>query len=292
MQPKIKIAISLLLIGIFSFTISKPKKSPKKIAGFQFVEGGTLVTLDRTETTVSSFYMLKHEITNLEYREFLSDSQVLKDANYKSYLVDSTGWRDKISYGEPMVIHYHKHPAYSEYPVLNISREGAEAYCKWLTNTLNDLYSEKLNVRIEARLPSKNEWIKAAKGGAKMSIYPWGGPYIRNAQGCILCNCNPMSSENIIYDYEKKEYRVESKSLGFRDGSTYYTAKVESYAANNYGLYDMSGNAAEMVQEEGIAMGGSWNSPGGNVTVESEMPFSKTSKEVGFRPILVLHDLD
>ncbi len=41
----------------------------------------------------------------------------------------------------------------------------------------------------------------------------------------------------------------------------FLVAGTESYFANNYSLYNMSGNAAEMISEDNRCMGGSWLDP-------------------------------
>ena len=76
------------------------------------------------------------------------------------------------------------------------------------------------------RLPLETEWEYAARGGLDLSMYPWGGPYTRNYQGCFLANFKPLRGNYI-------------------DDGTVYTAKVGSYEPNEYGLFDMSGNVAE-----------------------------------------------
>ena len=76
------------------------------------------------------------------------------------------------------------------------------------------------------RLPSEAEWEYAARGGRDLAPYPWGGPYIRNDQGCVLANFKPMRGDYV-------------------EDATVYTAPVESYSPNDYGLYNMSGNVAE-----------------------------------------------
>jgi hypothetical protein len=45
----------------------------------------------------------------------------------------------------------------------------------------------------------------------------------------------------------------------------------------------MSGNVSEMIQEKGIAKGGSWVSPGNDVKILSEELYSKSSNHIGFR---------
>ena len=76
------------------------------------------------------------------------------------------------------------------------------------------------------RLPLETEWEYAARGGLDLSMYPWGGPYTRNYQGCFLANFKPLRGNYI-------------------DDGSVYTAKAGSYEPNEYGLFDMSGNVAE-----------------------------------------------
>src|SRR5659263_680814 len=41
------------------------------------------------------------------------------------------------------------------------------------------------------------EWEYAARGGLDLSMYPWGGPYTRNYQGCFLANFKPLRGNYI-----------------------------------------------------------------------------------------------
>lgn len=49
----------------------------------------------------------------------------------------------------------------------------------------------------------------------------------------------------------------------------------------------MCGNAAEMINESGIAMGGSWNDYGGDVHIKSEAVYKTAASTIGFRPIII-----
>ena len=48
----------------------------------------------------------------------------------------------------------------------------------------------------------------------------------------------------------------------------------------------MSGNAAEMVVENGIAKGGSFNDIGDEVKIGSIKRYNQPSPEIGFRPLM------
>ena len=63
-------------------------------------------------------------------------------------------------------------------------------------------------------------------------------------------------------------------------------APSESYVANDYGLYNCSGNAAEMLAEPGKTKGGSWNSFGYYIRIDAEdeyAGFTVPSPQIGFR---------
>lgn len=49
----------------------------------------------------------------------------------------------------------------------------------------------------------------------------------------------------------------------------------------------MSGNVAEMVEEKGIALGGSYADPSYDVRIQSEQQYTAPSQKIGFRVIAV-----
>ena len=117
--------------------------------------------------------------------------------------------------------------AYDNYPVVGVSWLQAKAFCIWRSHFLND-YLESINYSHmnDFRLPSEAEWEFAARGGIAAESYPWGGPYVRNPNGCFLANYEPLRG---AYD----------------DDGGVRTLIVGHYAPNDYGLYDMSGNVSE-----------------------------------------------
>jgi sulfatase modifying factor 1 len=131
------------------------------------------------------------------------------------------------SYNEPMTQVYFWHPKYDDYPVVGVNWHQANAFCDWRTKYLNSFYADILeNTVTSFRLPTEYEWEYAARGGRDQTMYPWGGPYIRNSKGCALANFKPGRGE-----YSS-------------DGGV-YPIRVASYFPNDFGLYDMAGNLAE-----------------------------------------------
>ena len=145
-----------------------------------FVQGGTFV-MGRTqedvmqdgnnipkEVTVSSFWMDQTEITNLQYREytdwikrvFWEDGEGMYAYLYTHSLPDSTVWRSQLSYNEPMVNQYYRHPAYQDYPVVGVSWQQAVEYCDWRTDRVN----ERRIIESGALGPAKKAWKKWKEG--------------------------------------------------------------------------------------------------------------------------------
>lgn len=282
---------AILFTGLIlaSFTTTKKtglKRAQKTLDGFcEFIPSGNSV-VDGDTVSVQSFYMSSTEVTNLQYQEFLSD--LLRKGDMEKYnvaRVDSTGWtRDNdFKYMEPMKNLYHTHPAYDSYPVVNVSKEGAELFCEWLTEKYDSLSNGEMKLKF--RLPLRAEWIRAASGNLVGSAYSWGGPYLRNSKGCYLANFFAMGSENISRNAETGEMEVVKTGRGLFDDGAFHTAKAESYFPNDFGLYNMNGNAAEMISDGDYAVGGDWYSPGYDIRNESIKDFNRPEPTVGFRVV-------
>lgn len=131
------------------------------------------------------------------------------------------------AYNEPISTMYYWHPKYDEYPVVGVNWKQARAFAHWRTVHMNSYYAINGENGVTAfRLPTEYEWEYAARAGRDQTMYPWGGPYVRNAKGCSLANFKPGRG-----DYGA-------------DGGV-YPIRVASYFPNDFGLYDMSGNVAE-----------------------------------------------
>ena len=142
---------------------------------------------------------------------------------------DTLVWmRDfSYSYNEPLTKRYFSAAMYAKYPVVGVNWKQAVAFAHWRTHYLNSYLDRKRLAReSDFRLPSEAEWEYAARGGRSQSIYPWGNYYLRNRNGCLMANFKP------------------GRGNYAEDGAT-YTARVDSYWPNDFGLYNMSGNVSE-----------------------------------------------
>ena len=155
-------------------------------------------------------------------------AQFFHEENIRVY-PDTLVWvRDfTYSYNEPMTRNYFSHPSFDDYPVVGINWDQANAFNDWRTKFWA-IYRTSMGEPLMDifRLPTESEWEYAARGGKKIAQYPWGGPYVRNAKGCILANFKPGRGN-------------------YPEDGGFYTVRADAYWPNDYGLYNMAGNVAE-----------------------------------------------
>ena len=268
--------VFMVAIALMSFAIEKDNK--EDILNFKDFEK-SLVPLK------GNIYACKYEVSNTLYREFINS--LIKEGKsdlLKVAMVDSLNWRDKLAYNEPYVQFYFRHPAYDNYPVVNVTYEGANLFCKWLTDVYNANPKRKYK-KVTFRLPSEKEWEVAAKGGLDANQYPWGNTLFQN--GHYMCNFKQIGDEDIKYDTLTKKFVVEytgkSGIRGFLNDNADITAPVDSYFPNTFGIYNICGNVAEMVKEKGLCRGGGWKDAGGDVKISSKRYYTKSATDIGFR---------
>ncbi len=142
---------------------------------------------------------------------------------------DTTVWVNDFenAYNEPYVRMYFSHGGYSEYPVVGVSWDQANAFCNWRTDYLKRALGKE-GVYVEPyRLPTEAEWEYAARAGENDNMFPWEGDLpISEDKGCFYANFKPNDG-----NYVKDGHLI--------------TSRVGTYSPNDFGLYDMAGNVSE-----------------------------------------------
>ncbi len=167
------------------------------------------------EVSLSPFAIGKYEVTNVEYVRFLNQ---VKKRGTKERPWFETEEEDNFSKIQGEIGKFTVNSGYEQHPVVNVSWYGAVAYADWLSRETGKNY----------RLPTEAEWEFAARGGM-MTARHWGDDI-----SCDKAMYSNSSWSNSCSDYvRKKKLVLES------------TAPVGSYPKNQFGLYDMMGNAWE-----------------------------------------------
>lgn len=169
-------------------------------------------------------------------------------------------------------------------PVIYVDWEDATAYAEWLSAQTGKHY----------QLPTEAVWEYAARAGRS-------GAYFFGDDVLQLCNYANVA------DISEAKLRNGKPLVNCDDGIGRGTAPVASYQANPFGLYDMSGNVREWMQdcyhdtyrkaptdstarlscdtEENVLRGGAWFSfpwINSSSTRQSAAPFA-SSFSIGFR---------
>ena len=126
------------------------------IEGGSFVMGGTTDNLTYNwdnmprKVTVPSFLMDRTEVSNVDYREYIYWLNRVYGQNYpmvvRNAMPDTLVWRGRLTYNEPMIEVYFRHPSYNDYPVVGVSWVQANDYCTWRTDRVNELMLIKAGV--------------------------------------------------------------------------------------------------------------------------------------------------
>lgn len=202
---------------------------PVDTANMARVEGGAFVmgTADSFpfegpphRVELDSFWIDQTEVTNAQFTEFVAAAGHVTSAeeigNSGVFIPSNREWSlvDGADWRHP------EGPDSSiesrmDDPVVHMSWDDAAAYCEWAGK----------------RLPTEAEFEYAARGGLDDADFAWGDEF----------NPKDQFRANTWQGYFPDEDRGEDGFPG--------VAPVKSFAPNAYGLYDITGNVWEWVQD-------------------------------------------
>ena len=92
--------------------------------------------------TVSSFFMDQTEMSNEDYLFYLDWTRTSYGDSYPEVYVDALPdtlvWRDELSFNEPYVQNYLRHPATAKHPVVGVTWRQAREFARWRTDRVNE----------------------------------------------------------------------------------------------------------------------------------------------------------
>ncbi len=163
-------------------------------------------------TLYRGFFMQVTEVTVDQWRAFVEDSGYKSTATETGCMVLKDGeWDVRKGY------HWEK-PGFSQqgdHPVTCVSWKDADAFARWLSQKAEGTF----------RLPTEAEWEYACRAGSAARFY-WGDK----------AECNRANFGNSWTNECRRKEPLR-------------TVKVGSYQPNQWGLYDMHGNAWEWTHD-------------------------------------------
>lgn len=293
--------LTVLLIFFLSFTASaqrKVKKIPDILSEKHWAYIPKKVDLtksnfEETETKKieeGDFYISRFEVTVNEYRRFLAS---LSEEGAKMHMPNPEGWKLIGSQKDRIYNYYQNHRAFDDYPVVNVTKENAEAFAEWLTQEYNGQKKRKFK-KVSFRLPTETEWEVAARGEyPEKVVFPWGSPYIRDKDGKFRANVLRLSGGMIrnFWDSEgNQQIEIVERDL---KKNLILTSSVATYPETQFGLYNMVGNVAELTvsthpEKQGalISKGGSYALSQYWAQIDSQYPHEGFNAFTGFRLIM------
>ena len=196
--------------------------------------------------SVQAFYIQREEVTNLEYRTFLFDL-LIQDRKQEFLLAapDQTLWTKALA--DSLIQYqndYFSDYKFDDFPIVNVSKKGVELYCNWITEETNKMRKDDpIN---DARIPDLLEWTMAASNMGKLTIYPWEGDQL-TTDGTFNANFKLDEFEGNLKAIDQKTKTNYNHRTTFEYVVGLMIAWSKSYEPNELGLYNMSGNVAEMV---------------------------------------------
>lgn len=182
------------------------------------------------------FWVSATEVTVAQFRRFVQETRYITSAEIAGTSLGeyseaaSPGGAAQASWGQGKALNW-RNPGYSpedSQPVTHVSWNDAKAFCQWLADKTGRPY----------RLLSEAEWEWAA-GGSPRTLYSWGNGEPHGKQGGNIADAAFGTR------FPNWKYPVASNYQDY----FVFPAPVGSYLPNTFGLFDMTGNVWEWVED-------------------------------------------
>jgi formylglycine-generating enzyme required for sulfatase activity len=196
------------------------------------------------EVVLPEYRIGRYPVTNAQYARFIADE--------KAHPPDH--WPDgRVPAG------------LQDHPVVHVSHSDAASYCRWLSRRTGKQY----------RLPTEDEWEKAARGGRpEMRRYPWGDEWLPGR-----CNTRELGRGSTSSVYE---FSPAGQSLY---GVVDMAGNVWEWTASWYMPYPGSTHTSKNYGQHRVVRGGSWENAHDRARISFRGRYEPTTKRpyLGFR---------
>jgi formylglycine-generating enzyme len=224
------IGMKLILIPSGEFQMGSSEPAEATAAFFNKAYGKDLLNADHFKhehpqhcvRITKPFYLGTYHVTRGQFRQFVADTAYKTDAE-KGESPGASGWDpDKKKFGFNAKYSWRNagFQQTDEHPVVNVSWNDAVEYCKWLSRKERKTY----------RLPTEAEWEYACRAGTTTRYSSGDDPETLAKVG------------NVADAAAKAKIPDLTWTIKANDGYV-FTAPVGKFKPNNFGLYDMHGNA-------------------------------------------------
>ena len=223
-----------------------------------FVSAGEFIYQDGEKINLPGFHIARYPVTHCQFQAFIDDPEGYGNPQWWEGLAERFEQPDQPGWD------------YANHPRETVSWYEAVAFCRWLTQLLGN----------EVRLPTEQEWEKAARGINGFE-YPWGNGYQPG-----------HANINESYTHIWPHYLDQTSAVG-----------LYPQGQSPFGASDMAGNVWEWClneykqsQRQGmegngrrVARGGSWDYKQGRVRAASRYDHHPDDRDsnFGFRLVCV-----